>query len=501
MKKLNAATLVYLGVILLVINILSQRYFARLDLTEGKQYTLSKATKNILRNLDEQVIVTAYFSEGISPEVKKIKSDFEEMLQEYKSRSKGNFDFTFVDPSKNDELKAEAMQHQIPELLVSVREKDQSKQAKAFMGAVMKMGGKKEVMPAVLSTEGLEYSLTTNIKKMAVKVKPLVGIIQGHGEPGLQELNQVQQTLSILDSVQMVNLGFLPDGLSKYEALILLAPSDSLPPDHLALLDEYLSNGGNLFIGINRVTGDLQSQFGTMVNTGLEGWLYEKGIHVDSAFVLDAQCGTVSVQQQQGFFVINTPVQFPYLPLVSQFPKHPITDGLEQVMLVFASPVNFYGQTGTFTPLLLSSAKSAISPAPTMFDVFNKKWTANDFNLSNIILGGVLEGLPGGGKLVVIGDGDFPFAGQRGQNNDNISLLVNAIDWMLDDTGLIELRTKSIATRPISEEYLGDESAGKRNFLKYLNFGLPIALVLLFWFFRSQRQRSLRMKRMQERYV
>lgn len=121
--------------------------------------------------------------------------------------------------------------------------------------------------------------------------------------------------------------------------------------------------------------------------------------------------------------------------------------------------------------------------------------------MPNIPLGGILDGLPGGGKVIVIGDGDFPFAGQRGQNNDNLSLLVNSVDWLIDDTGLIELRTKNIATRPISEEYLGDENTGKRNFLKYLNFGLPILLVLIFWFFRSQRQRSLRMKRQQERFV
>ncbi len=500
MKKLNATTLLIFAGILLVINILSQHFFTRIDLTEGQQYTLSNATRNILKELEEEVTITAYFSEGISQDVKKIKQDFQEMLLEYKNISKGKVDYTFVDPSKKEELKAEAAQNQIPELLVSVREKDQSKQAKAFMGAVLKMGDKKEILPTILSTDGLEYSLTTSIKKMAVKDKPFVGIIQGHGEPGPQELGQIYQTLSILDSVELVNLA-VPGDLNSYAALVILAPSDSIPPGQLVLLDQYVSNGGNLFLGINRVTGDLQSQTGSLVSTGLEDWLHQKGINVDSSFVLDAQCGTVNVQQQQGFFVMNTPVQFPYLPLITQFPEHPITDGLEQVILPFASPINFKGPTGTFTTILQSSSKSAASIAPTSFDVLNKKWTAADFTMSNIPLGGILEGLPGGGKIVVIGDGDFPFAGQRGQNNDNVSLLVNAIDWLIDDTGLIALRTKSIATRPISEEYLGDENTGKRNFLKYLNFGLPILLVLFVWVLRSQRQRSLRAKRQLERFV
>jgi ABC-type uncharacterized transport system involved in gliding motility auxiliary subunit len=102
--------------------------------------------------------------------------------------------------------------------------------------------------------------------------------------------------------------------------------------------------------------------------------------------------------------------------------------------------------------------------------------------------------------LVVFGDGDFAVSGQSGQSEDNISLMVNAIDWLSDDTGLIELRTKAIATRPISDKYLGDENAGKRNFMKYLNFGLPLLLVVSLGIYRSQRQRNLRMKRMQERY-
>ena len=79
--------------------------------------------------------------------------------------------------------------------------------------------------------------------------------------------------------------------------------------------------------------------------------------------------------------------------------------------------------------------------------------------------------------------------------------MTNAIDWLSDDTGLIELRTKAVATRPIKQEYLSEDATGKRTFLKYLNFGLPILLVLLYGLFRMQRQKQIRLKRMQERYV
>ena len=124
--------------------------------------------------------------------------------------------------------------------------------------------------------------------------------------------------------------------------------------------------------------------------------------------------------------------------------------------------------------------------------------------MSGLIVGGVLEGnLVGNAysRIVVIGDGDFPLSGQGRQGEDNISLMVNSIDWLSDDTGLIELRTKGVASRPIGQEYLSDEASSKRAFLKYLNFGLPILLVLIYGFIRVQRQKALRLKRMQERYV
>lgn len=84
----------------------------------------------------------------------------------------------------------------------------------------------------------------------------------------------------------------------------------------------------------------------------------------------------------------------------------------------------------------------------------------------------------------------------RQQTPDNISLFVNAIDYLSDDTGLIELRTKGVSNRPLDQ--LED---GKKAFLKYLNFLLPILLVVIYGLFRMQYNRNLRNKRMEEGYV
>ena len=498
MKKTTLISVLLVAGILLVLNILSFNFFQRIDFTEDKQYTLSDATKNILKNLETPVTINAYFSQGINQQIEKNRRDFKEMLLEYKNLSNGMLDYSFVDPGNKEDVKQEALADGVPELVVNVVEKDQAKKQKAFMGAVVKVGEQKEVMPAIASTEGLEYNLTTNVKKLTVTNKPVIGIVQGHGEPSLQELGQVYQSLSILYTVAPVDLG--SGDLSTYKAIAIVAPKDSLPPDHIAGLDNYLNNGGKLLLALNRVEGNLQSRQGTLVNTGLETWLQGKGISVEPSFILDNQCGAVTVQQQQGIFIMNTQVKFPYLPLVTAFPDHPVTNGLEQVILPFASPVTYAG-TGSFTPLIYTSSRAATSPAPTVIEVVDKDWSAADFMQSNIAMGGIVTG-DGLGSIIVFGDGDFAVTGQggRGQNEDNISLLVNSIDFLCDDTGLIELRTKGIASRPISEEYLGDENIGKRDFMKYLNFGLPILLVFAVGLYRSQKQKSMRIKRLQENY-
>ena len=60
-----STTVILVAVILIVVNILSENYSFRLDLTEGKEYTLSKATRDILKSLDKPVTITAYFSKNL----------------------------------------------------------------------------------------------------------------------------------------------------------------------------------------------------------------------------------------------------------------------------------------------------------------------------------------------------------------------------------------------------------------------------------------------------
>lgn len=501
-KSIATQILLMTGIII-VVNIISAQLYFRLDLTADKSYTLSKATKNILRSLEEPVTVTAYFTEDMPPQLLQARTDFMDMLIEYSNVAKGNLVYEFIDPNKDQDSENKAMQEGIMPNIVNVRERDQMTQKRVFLGAVLKMGTDKEIIPVIQSGTAMEYALSSAIKKLSVTEKPMVGYIQGHGEPSMGALQQVMTSLGVLYSIREVNLDDPAADLRQFATIIMVAPTDTIPPQHLSTLDQYLSAGGNLFIAYNKVKGDFTTVQGTSIYTGLEDWLGRKGLYVDNIFLVDATCGSVGVQQQAGFMSFTTNISFPYLPVLQKFADHPVTKGLEQVLLPFASTIQYTGDTSlTFTPIAFSSQKSGTLNPPLYFDV-NKKWGDQDFPLSGLTVAGILSGKITGGaesRIILVGDGDFPVngEGQRPQQlqPDNVNLMVNAVDWLSDQTGLIDLRTKAITARPLK-----DVEEGKATFLKWLNFLLPIILIIIYGIFRNQRNRSLRVKRMEEGYV
>ncbi len=501
-KSISTQILVIIGIVV-VVNILADQFYFRLDFTADKRYTLSQATRDILENLDEPVTITAYFTEDVPQQLMKVRKDFRELLVEYANASGGNVVYEFVDPSKSQEIEQKAMQEGVMPSIVNVRERDQMTQKRVFLGVVMKKGEEKDIISVIQPGTAMEYALSSGIKKLSIIEKPLIGYVQGHGEPSRAALQQAMDLLDILYDVEDVDLNNPIADLSKYPTIAIVAPADTFPLNQLENLDQYLAQGGSLFIALNRVEGDFSNAQGKSVYTGLEDWLSSKGLTIDNNFVVDANCGTVGVQQKSGFMNFTTQISFPYLPRIKTFGDHPITKGLEEVMLYFPSSINFTGDTLlAFTPLARSSGKSGTISPPVYFDI-GKKWGQPDFPLAGLTVGAVLSGPIQGNtesSIVVIADGDFAVNGEgqrpQQQSPDNVSLLVNSIDWLSDETGLIELRTKAVTSRP-----LDPIEDGRKTFLKWLNFLLPIVIIIILGIIRSQRKRNIRAKRMEEGYV
>ena len=503
-KKNLIYKLVIILLIIIVSSVLFSNLFVRLDLTGDNRYTLSKATKNILKNLDNPVTINVYFSKGLPPHIDKIRQDFKEMLEEFTAISRGNVVFDFKNPNEKEEIEREAMQKGIQPILINVREKDQVKQQKAFMGAVIQYAEREEVIPFIKGDAAMEYSLSSSIKKVTVQERKPVGFLQGNGEPSIGAFQQVTKELSILYDVSPVTLTDSTDALSAFPTLVIVNPTDSIPENHLAQLDRFLQRGGKLLIAINRVDGDLSNAQGYENTTGLETWLLEKGISVEDVFAVDAACANVSVLQEMHGMRFQSQVRFPYFPNITNFRNHPVTQGLSSVIFQFASPVSFLGDTTQiqYTTLMTTSEKAGTKPSHTFFDV-NYQWSERDFKLKYLPVGVLLESRRDiqPFKMIVFGNGSFAVNGEgpRPQRlaEDNINLFVNAIDYLSDDTGLIALRNKAVSNRPIDQNI----EEGKKTFIKYLNFSLPLLLIIGYGIIRTQRRKKLRMKRMQKGYV
>jgi hypothetical protein len=206
------------------------------------------------------------------------------------------------------------------------------------------------------------------------------------------------------------------------------------------------------------------------------------------------------MQQQIGNAIQISSIAIPHIPRLNRFADHSVTSGLEEVIFQFASTMDFMGDSAiTYTPLVFSSDQSGTQSAPQYFN-YTRRWTQADFPMQKLVVGAALEGNLAGdanSKMVVFADGDFPVnpGGQQQINPDNVSLMVNSIDWLSDDTGLIALRTKGVSSRPIRQ--LED---GTRTLLKWLNFLLPIVLVLIYGFIRFQYRKNQRIARMEADY-
>jgi len=505
MKKRYVITqLIILLAIILVVNLISNQLFIRLDFTSDRQYTLSKATKSILGDLDDVITITAYYSEDLPPQLVKSRKDFVDMLVEYENRSGGNILYEFVNPNKSEEDEQKAQQAGISPIMVNVRERDQVKQLRAYMGAVMQMGEKTEVIPVIQPGSGMEYALTTAIKKLSVIDRPKIAFIQGHGEPSPNASVQVLEQLTVLYDIEPLTITDTAEIPGYFKTIAIINPSDTFPESHLAKIDRYLAGGGGLFLAYNNLQANLNSAYlQAGADIGLKSWLANKGIVVNDFYLIDANSGSVTVRQQQGPFVINSQVQFPYFPIITNFGDHPASQGLESVLFPFISSITYTPQDSAviISPLAFTSENTGVVPPPAYVDI-NKEWSESDFKDGRQVVAIAAEGpLAGNGnaKLIVIPNGQFAVNGegqqQQAVNEDNVNFTTNCIDWISDDTGLIDLRTKGVTNRPLDQ--LDDT---KRALIKYSNVVLPIVLVLVIGFIRKQRYNIKKQKWIQGNY-
>jgi gliding-associated putative ABC transporter substrate-binding component GldG len=514
-KRAGAIQLLLIVGILIVINILIKGVILRLDLTADHRYTLSKVSKKIASNLHDPISVTAYFSANLPPQLKRVRAQFQNYLQEFGTHSHGNVEYKFVDPSKSKKAAKKAQQAGIRPLMISVRKKNKASQSQAFMGAVFHYHSKKQVVPVINPGAGLEYTVASAIKRLTVKKKPKVGLLQGTGEPKQKAMPQFMHALN--QEYKVVPISGLDTTAvpADIDVLMVIDPKQKISTKALISIDQYIMAGGKALFAINRVQTQLSRGIARPANTGINKLLTAYHLPIKPDLVRDIRASNIRVQQRRGRFTIVNEVQDPYIPQITNFGKNPISKGLETVVFQFVSSLDTSQVDSSQHLMILASSSKKAGIARGYFNLNPmQKWSRSDFPKSYVPLAAAIKGrftsafaqsdsikvpLKKSKKtaMVVFGNANFLLNGngrqQHIQPKDNISLAVNSVDWLADNSGLIVLRTKGITNRPIN-----DIKNSTKNALKYFNLFFPLLLVLGYGAYRYQRKKARRKKWMEE---
>lgn len=333
------------------------------------------------------------------------------------------------------------------------------------------------------------------------------------GRPFLEEIQRKP------DSAEIILLNGLQRRLNIYDLLLVVKPLKDYSAAEMYLIDQYMMQGGKVMWLVDPVWIEMDSfRFHSSVmamDRNLENIrtaLFNYGVGLNSDLVMDLYCNRIPGPEKGGARML---VNFPYFPLfTSKGLEHIITKNLGAVKSQFPASLKLKQRDGIkTTPLLVSSAYTKIANAPAVVDIPSLMYQMQEsgfdktMNSGNKITGALLEGkfkspfvyqkkitsLPflseGNSKMIVIADADVirnhadrkriyetGYDPYNGVTFSNKKFLLNCVDYMIDDNGLIEIRGRETTMRLLDSVKAKEE----KTYWQMLNILLPMGLVLVF---------------------
>lgn len=532
-------------VLLVLLNVLASKYFFRLDLTEEKRFSIKDQTKEILSDLDDKVYIEVYLEGELNASFRRLQKSIRETLEEFRIYSDDKVQFVFTDPSTAMSQKArnefiqELMQKGISPTNVVDAKDGQVSNKLIVPGALISYGGFEKGVNLLKGTqtgtsdekinssiENLEYELANAIYTMTNNDRKRIGFVTGHGELDSLEIASLNNALLELYNVVKVDMS-RKKTLDKYDALIIAKPTKPYSESDKYKLDQYIMQGGKVLFLVDKleVSMDSVSQEGYLAfpyNINLDDQLFKYGIRLNLDLVQDALAGkypviTGEVGGQPQYQLMT----WPFFPLINRYADHAVTRNLDAVVTRFISTVDTVKAVGIKkTPLLFTSelSRNLTAPVPVNINDIQKNLKKEDFNRSYLPVGYLLEGkftslyknrflpadadknsfkeLGDDSKLIVIADGDLarndinPRTGQPQQlgfdpferyTYANQQLLMNAVNYLANEDGLIATRTKEVKIRPLDKEKIRTE----RTKWQLINLALPLILLIVYGVVRS----------------
>lgn len=451
-------------------------------------YELDIASQKLVKNIDKPIIITFFRSNNLNPAEKRFADRVEEVLKAYEEYVDTTLNVDVVNPTESLETELDATNSGIKS--IEIRGED-NELRRIFLGMIIQVGSRTEVLPMINPKKGIEYLISSSLRKLIEAKRRKIAYVKGHHEPALQKIRSVEKLLRPNYDLIPVKLQASID-IRAYESVVIVSPVLPFTNTELEVLDRFMKEGKNIFIALDRVGYDSDVQGAYSIDTHLEDWLRRKGILVADEFIVDNSCGDVQLEG------VATPITFPYFPQITDFAMHPINNGVGVVVLKYASPIfSMRNLRGVYTPLAKTSSVSGRKGLPLHINL-EYEWTIRDYNASEQVVAALVEmeetpKSKKGSKIIVVSDADIVLDNENIKNLvDNHLFVTNAIDWLSDSLGLVLIKNKGIVSHNNKEWVKTPET-----WVRFINLLFPLVVIGFFAFYKLyiQRRRKEREQR------
>ncbi len=415
--------------LLLAINVLANYFNGQADLTEEKRFTLTSATRKVVKELKEPITVQVLLEGEFPAGFKRLQTSTRNLLRDFHGIN-ALIEFNFQNPLVGSPEQIKEKQKNLAEQNIyptrlAVKDGEETNEKYIYPVAILNLGDRKQYVSLLEegigksdeealnhSVELLEYKFATAIHRLIKNDKPNIVFIKGHGELEPMQTASFESELRHFYDVGRVNLDSIVAlpvkdstfGSKQADVVIIAKPTRPFSEKDKFKLDQYAMNGGKIIWLIDRLNSGLDSMMksGTITPTenelNLEDQLYRYGARIQPAMVVDLECASITLRVgQQGGQPQYDRLPWFYHPIISPSSQNPMVKNLDRVLMQFPTSIDtIRTKTNVIkTPILKSSVYSRLQFAPTTvsFEILREKPDQSKFNQGQQTVALLLEGV------------------------------------------------------------------------------------------------------------
>ena len=333
----------------------------RLDFTEDKRYTLSNTSKDIVKDVKENIHITIFLDGNLPSGFKRLQQAAIDLAHDIKSYANGHIKVNVINPQagtqqEQNEIMNALIERGIQPTNLSVRKNGVLTQNMIFPAAIVNLG-EKEININLLqnrlglssedvlnnSIQNLEFGFISAIKKVLQDSKPYIGFTEGHGEPSDLELYDAMQTFSLTNQVGRINLDSIQiEDIDKFSVIIIAKPKTKFSESDKYKLDYFIRKGGSVVWAIDQIDASLDNlkASGSQILLGrelnIDDQLFLYGVRFNYDLVADMNCSqiplNVGMQNNQPQIQL---VPWKFYPIIMPNNSNSITKNLDGIYTEF----------------------------------------------------------------------------------------------------------------------------------------------------------------------